>query len=120
MYESLKAGKIVDVEMRESIADGLSEGIEKESITFGIIQKYVDDLLLVQEEPMRKAIFLLWDKEKQVAEGAGAVAIAPIMENKDLFAGKEIVAVISGGNIEDTLFRNVLASGTSKMLLNLS
>ncbi|MEA2090345.1 MAG: threonine/serine dehydratase [Thermoproteota archaeon] len=110
MYESLKAGEIVDVETRESIADGLFGGIEKGSITFRIVQKYVDDLLLVKEETIRKAIFLLWDKKKQVAEGAGAVAIAPIIENKDLFVGKKIVAVISGGNVEDKLFQNVLAS----------
>ncbi len=52
--------------------------------------------------------FLLWDKERLVAEGAGAVSIAPIIENKGLFMGKEVVAVISGGNIEDKLFRSIL------------
>lgn len=113
MYESLKAGRIVDVEMRESIADGLFGGIEKDSVTFEIIQKYVDSLLLVKEKTIRQAIFLLWNKEKQVVEGAGAVAISLILENKDLFAGKTIVAVISGGNIDKTLFRNIL---TSEML----
>lgn len=119
MYESLKAGKIVDVEMRESIADGLFGGIETGSMTFGIVQKYVDDLLLVKEETIRKAIFLLWDKEKQVVEGAGAAAIAPIIESKGLFMGKEIVAVISGGNIEDKLFEYVLKqqSSTAKRFL---
>ena len=119
MYESLKADKIVDVEMRESIADGLFGGIEKGSMTFGIVQEYVDDLLLVKEETIRKAIFLLWDKEKQVVEGAGAAAIAPIIESKGLFMGKEIVAVISGGNIEDKLFEYVLRqqSSTAKRFL---
>jgi len=119
MYESLKADKIVDVEMRESIADGLFGGIEKGSVTFEIVQEYVDDLLLVKEETIRKAIFLLWDKEKQVVEGAGAAAIAPIIESKGLFMGKEIVAVISGGNIEDKLFEYVLRqqSSTAKRFL---
>jgi threonine dehydratase len=110
----LKAGKIVDVEMRESIADGLFGGIEKGSVTFEIVQKHVNDLLLVKEETIRKAIYLLWDKEKQVAEGAGAAAIAPIIENKDIFMGKTIAVVISGGNIEDKLFRNILASESSE------
>lgn len=114
MYESLKAGRIVDAEMRESIADGLFGGIEKDSITFEIVQKYVDRLLLVKEKTIRKAIFLLWNKEKQVAEGAGAVAISLILENKDPFAGKTIVAVISGGNIDKKLFRNILASEISR------
>ena len=110
MYESLKAGKIVDVEMRESIAEGLFGGIEKGSVTFNLAQKYVDDLLLVKEETIKKAIYLLWTREKQVVEGSGAAAIAPMIENKDLFAGKTTVAVITGGNIEDKLFQEILAS----------
>ncbi len=115
MYESLKAGKIVDVELRESIADGLFGDVEKESVTLRIVQEYVNDLLLVKEETIRKAICLLWDKEKQVVEGSGAIAIAPIIEDKSLFIGKTIVAVISGGNIEEKLFRNVLASHTNEL-----
>lgn len=110
MYESLKAGKIVDVEMRESIAEGLFGGIEKGSVTFNLVQKHVDDLLLVKEETIKKAIYLLWTREKQVVEGSGAAAIAPMIENKDLFAGKTTVAVITGGNIEDKLFQEILAS----------
>lgn len=115
MYASLKAGRIVDVEMRESIADGLFGGIEKGSITFEIVQKYVDWLLLVKEETIRKAIYLLWNKEKQVVEGSGATAIASIIENKSLFTGKTVVAVITGGNIDEKLFINILASETNEM-----
>ena len=51
---------------------------------------------LVKKETIRKVVFLLWDKERQVVEEAGAVSIASIMENKGLFMGKEVVAVISG------------------------
>nr|ADP09477.1 threonine dehydratase [uncultured marine crenarchaeote E48-1C] len=114
MYESLKAGRIVDAEMRESIADGLFGGIEKGSVTFKIVQKYVDDILLVKEKTIRKAVFLLWKKEEQVVEGAGAVSVAAIMENTGFFMGQDIVAVISGGNIENELFRNILASESDR------
>jgi len=71
------------------------------------------------------AYILLWDKEKQIAEGAGAVSVALIIENKDLFIGNacmqhaEIVAVTSGGNIEDKLFRSILASETTKTYFSL-
>lgn len=58
----------------------------------------------------RKAIALLWKKEKQVAEGAGAAATALVMDNKGLFRGETVAAVISGGNIEEKQFRSVLAS----------
>jgi threonine dehydratase len=110
MYESLKAGKIVDAQMTESIAEGLSGGIEKGSITFKIVQEYVDKVLLVREETIRRAVYLLWDREKQVTEGSGAAAIAPIIEKKNLFGGKTVVAVITGGNIEAKLFQSILAS----------
>ena len=110
MHESLKAGRIIDVEMHESIAEGLFGGIEKRSITFKLVQKYVDDIVLVREETIKKAIYLLWEKERQVVEGSGAAAIAPIIEKKALFTGKTTVAVITGGNIEDELFQRILTS----------
>jgi threonine dehydratase len=110
MYESLKSGKIVDIEMHESIADGLHGGIEKGSMTFSMVQMYVDDLWLVKEKTIRKAIYLLWKEEKQIVEGSGAIAIAPILENKHTFVGETVAAVISGGNIDDRIFQNIIDS----------
>ena len=110
MYESLKVGKIVEPEMQESIADGLFGGIEKDSITFKIIQTYVDDLSLVKEKTIEKAIYLLWREENQVVEGAGAVTIARIMEDNSAFREKRVVAVVSGGNIEEKVFQRIIAS----------
>lgn len=110
MYESLKAGKIVKARKAETIAEGLSGGIEKGSMTFKIAQEYVDEVVLVREETIRRAVYLLWAYEKQVTEGSGAAAIAPIMENKSKFTGKTVVAVITGGNIDVKLFRSILAS----------
>jgi len=92
------------------LADGLHGGIENGSITFGIIQTYVNNFLLVKEKTIKKASYLLWKSEKQVVEGAGATAIAPIMENDDMFKGETVVAVISGGNIEEKQLRNILGS----------
>jgi threonine dehydratase len=111
MYYSLKAGKITDVEMRHTIADGLDGNIEHGSVTFEIIRKYVDEVLLFDEETIRKAIRLLWEKERQVAEGSGAIAIAPIIRSPERYARKRTVAVISGGNIDEAVFQSILASG---------
>lgn len=111
MFKSLKAGRIVDVKVEDSIADGLSGGIEKDSITFEIIQTYVDDLMLVKEESIRNAISLLWREENQVVEGAGAVAIAGLLENSTIFKGKIVVVVLSGGNIDDGLLHELAVSG---------
>ena len=110
MYESLKTGRIVDLEVGESIADGLHGGIESKSITFNLVQKFVDRLLLVEENCIRKAIHLLAEKERQIVEGAGATPIALIMEKKHIFEGKRVVAIVSGGNIEKKLLRTILTS----------
>jgi threonine dehydratase len=110
MYYSFKAGKITDVEMKDTIADCLSGNIEHGSITFEIIQSYVDEIMLFDEETIKKAIRLLWDKEKQITEGSGAISIAPIMKSTERFARKRTVAVISGGNIDEAVFQNILAS----------
>jgi threonine dehydratase len=110
MYESLKAGKIVAVEKSEtkSIAEGLSGNIGP--ITFAIVQKYVDKIVLVKEETLRHAVFLLWNYDKQVVEGSGAAAVAPVMENKPLFKDKIVIAVVTGGNIDSDLFQSILAT----------
>ncbi|MHA1220644.1 MAG: threonine ammonia-lyase [Candidatus Heimdallarchaeota archaeon] len=107
-YESLKAGKIIDVEMRDSIADGMYGGIEQGSITFDIIKELVDEVIVVREQTIKEAIAQLWFEEEQIVEGAGAAAIAPILENPKRFAGKNVVCVISGGNIDTTLFQEIL------------
>jgi threonine dehydratase len=112
IYHSLKAGKIIDVEMRETVADGLSGNIEKGCITFEIIQRYVNEILLYDEETIRRMIRLLWEKEKQIAEGSGAITIAPIVVSPDRFAHKRTVAVITGGNIDNAVFQSILDSKT--------
>ena len=110
MYESLKAGKIVSPRKTKTIAEGLSGGIEKGSLTFEIARTCIDRMLLVKEATIRRAVYLLWTLEKQRAEGSGAAAIAPILEDNSLFKGKTVVCVITGGNIDDELFKDILAS----------
>lgn len=111
MFESLKSGEIVKAHRHEAktIAEGLSGGVERGSITFRIVQQYVDDMFLVREESIRHAVYLLWENEKQVMEGSGAAAAALLLENKDLFVGKTVALVLTGGNIDDSLFQTLLA-----------
>jgi len=110
MYESLKAGKILkseEVKIQDSIADGLSGGIEEGSITFIITQKNVNEVFLVSEESIKEAIRLLWEKDNQIVEGAGAVGTAVLIENKEQFRNKKTAIVISGGNIDNKLFNKI-------------
>jgi len=111
MYESLKVGKIVPPHRHEryTIAEGLVGAVERGSITFSIAQQYVDEVTLVREESLRRAVYLLWKNEKHVVEGSGAAGIGLILENKDAFLGKTVAVVISGGNIDPYLFDGIVA-----------
>jgi threonine dehydratase len=110
MYESLKAGRIVDVPKSKTIAEGLSGGIEKGALTFKIAKKWVDRVLLVKEATIRRAVYLLCVHEKLVVEGSGAAAIAPILEDKALFRGKTVACVLTGGNIDKELLKEIVAA----------
>lgn len=112
MYESLRAGKIVPPHRHQlnTIAEGLSGGIEKGSITFTIARQFVDEVMLVREESIRRAVFLLWENERQLVEGSGVVGVAMLLENSESFMGQSVAVVVSGGNIDDSLFKSILAS----------
>jgi threonine dehydratase len=111
MFESLKAGKIVKPHRHEpkTIAEGLSGGIEKDSITFPIVQQYDNEVSLVREEAIRHAVVMLWLNDKIKVEGSAATAAALLIENKETFAGKTVTLLLTGGNIDDSVFQNLLA-----------
>jgi threonine dehydratase len=112
MYESLRAGKIVPPHRHQlnTIAEGLSGGIEKGSITFTIARQFVDEVMLVREETIRHAVYLLWKNERQLVEGSGVVGVAMLLENSESFMAQSVAVVVSGGNIDDSLFKSILAS----------
>jgi threonine dehydratase len=91
--------------------DTLAEGIavkEPGEFTAKIIAELVDDILLVSEAELEKAVSLLLQIEKTVVEGAGAAGLAAIMAHKERFSGKKIGLVLCGGNIDTRLLANVL------------
>jgi threonine dehydratase len=110
MCESIRQGRIVDMELEESVAEGLHGGIEEGSVTFEMCREHVDDFILVKEETILRAIGLLLTEDRQVVEGAGAVGVAAIMENKERFRGRRVGVVISGGNLDTELMRRAIAS----------
>ncbi len=91
--------------------DSLAEGIAVKSpgkLTTDIIKAVVDDIVLVTEPQLERAVTLLLDIEKTVAEGAGAAGLAAILADRDRFAGKRVGLVICGGNIDMRLLSDVL------------
>jgi threonine dehydratase len=108
MCESVRRGRIVDIELEDSVAEGLHGGIEEGSVTFEMCRELVDDFILVREENIVKAIGLLLTRQHQVVEGAGAVGVAAMMEKPERFADRKVGVVISGGNVETELIKKAL------------
>jgi len=93
-----KAGNPVKLDRTASIADGLL-AVEIGRLTFAHLQRYIDDVVLVDDAAMRRAMRLLLDRAKLVAEASGAITVAAMMEG-DIQAAAPTVLVLSGGNIE--------------------
>ena len=94
--------------------DTIAEGIAVTDVgdtAFAIIKKDVEDVLVVQEETIERAIVALIEIEKTVAEGAGAAALAALLEHPQHFAGKRVGIPISGGNIDSRVLASVLMRG---------
>lgn len=96
---SLEKGEVVTVEGSKSLADGISVKTPGDK-TFEIIKEYVDEIVTVTEDEIAYGIFALMERNKVIAEGAGVVSLASLLTGKIKNAGKNVVAVISGGNID--------------------
>ncbi len=108
LYWSLKSGKLVKVEEFDTLADAFLGGVEEGARTFDIIRSYVDDLYLVQEDSVADSIRLLWREEQQMIEGAGATGVALLLERPELFESQCVIAIVSGGNISEDLFADII------------
>lgn len=109
-YESFAAKKIVEVPPQPTIADGIAVGRVGEK-AFEIINKDVDDIIKVSDESIAAAILHFLERKKLVVEGAGAAALAALIEQKEGFRGKKIVLIVSGGNIDFTLIDRIINKG---------
>ncbi len=110
---SLKAGHPVTVRARSTIADGLAVKRPGE-LTFQIVREFIDEIVTVTEDELAQAIYLLLERGKVLAEGAGAASLAAILSGKVRgIQGKKVVALISGGNIDLTMLNRVLIRGLS-------
>ncbi|MGM8212289.1 threonine ammonia-lyase [Virgibacillus sp. W0430] len=106
-YLSLHKGTITPISNTETIADGLRT-TQPGDLTFPILQKYLDDLVLVSEDEIRSALSYVMERLKQVIEPSSAVTIAAAMHQKLNLADQRVVAVISGGNVDMNQLSTVL------------
>jgi threonine dehydratase len=103
-------GGPIEVDSRRTIADGIAVRRVGDR-PFEICQKYLDDVIAVDEETIAEAVLLLLEREKTVAEGAGATAMAGVLSGNLPIAGKRIAVVVSGGNIDVNLISRVIDRG---------
>lgn len=108
MYRSLKAGKPVEVEEKDSLADALLGGIGLDNkYTFPMVRDYVDDLILVSEQEIAEGMFFALDNHRLVVEGAAAVGISALLFEKASGLGENVVVVLSGGNVDVSLLMGI-------------
>lgn len=98
-YLSLQKGELTSIQETLTIADGLRTS-QPGDLTFPVIQKYVDDIVLVSESGIRRAMFLVLERTKQLIEPSSAVTVAAAMYNKINMTNKKVACLISGGNVD--------------------
>lgn len=109
LRDSLRDGKCYeDYPAAPTICDGLAGGIGK--ICFEVAQRFVDDVLVVEEDETKRAVRALVDMQQIVVEGSGAVGIAALLSHKTPLVGKTVAVVLSGGNIDLPLLSEIIAS----------
>ncbi len=110
MINSLRSGKPEKLTSMETIADGIAvktPGV----LTLEAVQKYVDDIVVVSDEEIARAAYMLLQRAKILAEPAGVAAMASVMHRKYNHGGRNVVPVISGGNINMGLLEQILEKG---------
>jgi threonine dehydratase len=113
MKVAIAEGHPVTLSPAPTIADGIAVRRAGEK-TLPLIQKYVDDIVTVDEEEIANAILLLLEREKTLAEGAGAAAIAALINRKTSLSGKKVAVLVCGGNIDVSLLSRIMERGLVK------
>jgi len=113
MKAAVAAGKPVTLPAAATVADGIAVRRAGDR-TLPLVQKYVDDIVTVDEEEIANAVLLLLEREKTMAEGAGAAAIAALINRKIHMAGKKIAVLVCGGNMDVTLLSRIIERGLVK------
>ena len=98
--QGLAAGRIVHIDVGQTLADGLSGNLDPDTITFDLVRTLVDRMVLVTEDQLRDAIRGLLREERLIVEAAGAAAVAPFMTEGVHMKGRRIAIVLSGANID--------------------
>ena len=109
MSRSLKAGHVVRLDRVDTIADGLAASAPG-ALTFELAQRYIDDVVIVQDAEILRAIRLLFEWEHLLAEPAGAAALAALLYHYRPAANERVVVILSGANVTEEVMIRALKS----------
>ena len=110
MVESQKAGEPIMLDRADTFADGIAVK-HPGDLTYELVKEYVDEIVTVTEDEISTAILALLEKQKVIAEGAGAVGVAAVLFHKLPVQGKKVVCIVSGGNIDVNILSRVITRG---------
>ncbi|AJI20112.1 hydroxyectoine utilization dehydratase EutB (plasmid) [Priestia megaterium] len=109
MYESLKVGKPIKLVEKNTLADSLLGGIGLDNkYTFQMVQKYMDDVLLIKEEEISYSMAFMMDKHRMIMEGAAATGVAAVLGNKVAHQEGALAIIISGQNVDLSVLRQLI------------
>jgi threonine dehydratase len=97
---SVRAGHLVEIVPGPTLADGLGGNPDADTVTFGFVQQYVDDLVTVTEPELERAIVGLVESEQLIVEGAGAVGVAAMLADRLSGPSHHVAVIVSGSNID--------------------
>lgn len=109
IHESMRTGKIVEMETFPTLADTCAGGLDLDSITLDICQRYAEEVMLLTETEIEASIRLLFEQHRLVVEGSAALGVGGLLKRKDRLKGKKVVAVVCGRNIDLEVFKRIIA-----------
>jgi threonine dehydratase len=109
MYESVRSKKMVEMETYPTLADTCAGGVDLDSITLELCERYVDEIVLLTEKEIEESIRLLFEEHRLVVEGSGALGVGGLLKRKERFKGKKVVAVVCGRNVDLEVFKRIIA-----------
>ena len=113
MQAAIEAHHPVTVDPATTIADGIAVR-RAGDLTFPLVERYVDEIVTVEEDEIASAILMLLEREKTLAEGAGAAALAALLEHRTSLHGAHTAVLVCGGNIDVTLLSRIIERGLVK------
>jgi threonine dehydratase len=111
MYESMRAGRVVETEERPTLSDGTAGGVEPGAVTLELCRALIDECVLVSEAEIADAVRFLVAEQRMIVEGAAGVAVATFRRVAPSYAGQTVAIVLCGGNIGYDTLRGIVCEG---------